>query len=83
MNALHIASIGSMNLSDVRVKIISFIINMNLKSLEHTNRKDNMNVLHNVLRRNPVSYCVRQRFHNNLLIIFEDSMFSSINCRFE
>ena len=54
-NALCLASEGSEDLSDDRIKIMHFVINMNYKSLECTNRKDGRNVLHHVIRRNPVS----------------------------
>ena len=57
VNALQLASNASRNLSDDRMKIIKHIINMNFKSLEYKNIKNNMNILHNMLKKNPVSYC--------------------------
>ena len=54
-NASHLVSEGSENLSDDRIKIIHFIVDMNYESLEHTNPQDGMNALHHAINLNPVS----------------------------
>ena len=55
VNASCLASEGSKDISDDRIKTMHFIIDMNYKSLEHTNPQDGMNTLHHAIRRNPVS----------------------------
>ena len=57
MNALQLAANVSGNLSDERMKIIKYIINMNYKTLDCKHRNNDMNVLHNMLRKDPVSFC--------------------------
>ena len=55
IDAPCLASEGSKDLSDDRIKTMHFVANMNYNILEHTNREDGRNVLHDVTRRNSVS----------------------------
>ena len=46
---------GSKDLSDNRMKIAKLIVDMNYKTLECRNLNNGMNMLHQAIRRNPVS----------------------------
>ena len=57
MNVLQLAANVSGNLSDERMKIIKCIINMNYKTLCYKHGKNDMNILHNIVKKDPVSFC--------------------------
>ena len=57
MNAIHLACKGIGDLSDERIRIINFIMDVNVKGLDYANPKNKTTPLHLIISRNPVSLC--------------------------